>query len=103
MKWIDVCVSKSEVGLGIRDPQHSNATMGAQIWWQWLSKTHTPWARLWVAKYANDRPPADLIRLSSDIFGSLIWNSAKQHSAFIQAHSFWEINSGKSARLWEDS
>lgn len=35
--------------------------------------------------------------------GSLIWNATKQHSSFIQAHSFWEIHSGTTTRFWEDS
>jgi len=33
----------------------------------------------------------------------MIWNATKQHSAFIQAHSFWEIHSGTTAIFWEES
>jgi len=52
IKWTEVCLSKSAGGLGLSDLLHSNNTMGAHIWWNWISKPHTPWARLWQAKYA---------------------------------------------------
>ena len=37
VKWTDVCLPKSAGGLGLRDPLHSNNTMGARIWWNWVS------------------------------------------------------------------
>lgn len=94
--------SESVGGLGLRDPLHSNNIMGARIWWNWISKPHSPWGRLWQAKYAPGSPKEELIRFSSNTPGSLIWNAAKQ-SAFVQAHSFWEIHSSTTARFWEDS
>eukprot|EP00253_Pinus_taeda_P007078 PITA_07078 len=54
-------------------------------------------------KYAPGRPQEDLIHIIMDAPDSMIWNAAKQHSAFIQAHSFWEIQSGDKVRFWEDS
>lgn len=77
--------------------------MGARIWWNWVSKPNSPWARLWQAKYATGSQWSDLIRINSTTQGSLIWNTAKIHSNFIQEHSFWEIHSGTTARFWEDS
>jgi len=73
------------------------------MWWNWLSKPHSPWARLWQAKYARGSQWHDLIRINSIAQGSPIWNAAKIHSRFIQEHSFWEIHSGTLAKLWEDS
>eukprot|EP00253_Pinus_taeda_P032484 PITA_32484 len=103
VKWVDVCQAKANGGLGLRDPLQSNSTMGAKVWWSWLVKPHIPWAKLWQAKYAPGSQWNELIRISPSITGSMIWNSAKIHSAFIQAYSFWEIHSGTSARFWEDS
>lgn len=34
VKWITVCKPKEKGGIGLRDPAHSNAIMGAKIWWQ---------------------------------------------------------------------
>eukprot|EP00253_Pinus_taeda_P011233 PITA_11233 len=102
VKWVEVCQSKANGGLGIRDPIQSNSKMGAKVWWNWLVKPHIPWAKLWQAKYAPGSQWDELIRISLSITGSMIWNSAKIHCTFIQAYSFWEIHSGTSARFWED-
>jgi len=103
VKWTEVCLPKSAGGLGLRVPLYNNNIMGARIWWNWISKPHTLRARLWRAKYASGSAIKDLIRISTTTPSSLIWNVAKQHSAFIQAHSFWEIHSGTTTRFWEDS
>ena len=103
VKWTTVCTPKHMGGLGLRDPQHSNAIMGAKVWWNWLSKPHSPWARLWTDKYANHRPISELIRLTTADSGSLIWNAAKQHRQLIQEHSFWEVHNGQTARFWTDA
>jgi len=103
VNWKEVCQPKSEGRLRLRDPLQSNNTMGARIWWNWISKPHIPWAKLWQEKYALGSQWSDLIRISTTTLGSLIWNAAKLHSAFIQEHSFWEIHSGAIARFWEDS
>jgi len=103
VKWSDVCQQKFNGGLGLRDPLHSNNTMGAKVWWNWLVKPQIPWAKLWQAKYASGSRWEDLIRFNPSSSGSMIWNAAKLHSTFIQEYSFWEVHSGNSARFWEDS
>lgn len=103
VKWTKVFTPKNTGGLGLRDPLHSNLTMGARIWWSWVCKPHIPWAHLWQVKYAPRNSQVDLICFSSEAPGSLIWNAAKLHGAFIQAHSFWEIHSGDKAKFWKDS
>eukprot|EP00253_Pinus_taeda_P015050 PITA_15050 len=103
VNWNEVCQPKAIGRLGLRDPLQSNNTMGARVWWNWLSKPHTPWARLWQAKYVPGCQWKDLIRICPTTPGSLIWNAPNLHSAFIQEHSFWEVHSGTSARFWEDS
>lgn len=77
--------------------------MGACVWWNWISKPHSPWARLWQAKYAPGSQWSDLIRINTTTPGSSIWNSIKLHNTFIQEHIFWEIHSGTTTRFWEDS
>eukprot|EP00253_Pinus_taeda_P009178 PITA_09178 len=103
VNWKEVYQTKSEGGLGLRGPLQSNNTMGARIWWKWISKPHIPWARLWQEKYAPGSQWSDLIRINTTTPGSLTWNAAKLHSDFIQEHSFWEIHSGTTTRFWKDS
>eukprot|EP00253_Pinus_taeda_P011126 PITA_11126 len=94
VKWTTVCTPKEKGGIGLRDPNHSNAIMSAKIWWQWLSFPEKPWASIWTTKYANHRPQEELIKFTPNVKGSLIWNAAKQHFQLIQQHSFWE-------RIWK--
>lgn len=103
VKWDKVCLLKKAGGIGLWDPSHSNEVMGAKIWWRWLSTPNTPWALLWIAKYASNCPIEERIRMSGVGMGSVIWNSAKQHKSLIQHHIFWEIKNGNTARFWEDS
>lgn len=81
--WEMVFHPKTSGGTRLRDPKHRNAVMGAHIWWKWISNPHTPWAILWIEKYANNRPVYELIHLKEVGSGSLIWNAAKQHKNLI--------------------
>ena len=94
---------KEAGGLELRDPTHSNIVMGGRLWWKWTSNPSTPWAKLWNAKYANNWPPEELIRLFPAVPDSLIWTAAKQHNDLIQQHSFWEIRNGGTAKFWTDA
>eukprot|EP00253_Pinus_taeda_P013273 PITA_13273 len=62
VKWATVCTPKDKGGIGLRDPKHSNSIMSAKIWWQCVTNPEKPWVKLWTAKYANNRPPEELIR-----------------------------------------
>eukprot|EP00253_Pinus_taeda_P019391 PITA_19391 len=97
VKWEKACLPKKAGGIGLRDPEHSNAIMGAKIWWKWLSYPSTLWARLWTAKYASNMPLEERIRMSEISKGSTIWNSAILHRDLIQKHSFWEVKDGDSS------
>eukprot|EP00253_Pinus_taeda_P015324 PITA_15324 len=103
VKWDKVCLPKKSGGIGLRDPTLSNTVMGAKLWWCWLAYPNTPWASLWTAKYANNKPMEDKIRMSELSVGSIIWNAAIQHRYLIQQHCFWEIKDGQTARFWDDS
>eukprot|EP00253_Pinus_taeda_P025961 PITA_25961 len=78
VKWSEVCQLKSNGGLGLRDPIHSNHTMGAKVWWNWLVKPHIPWAKLWQAKYALGSQWDELIRISPNIEQELSHRKIKQ-------------------------
>eukprot|EP00253_Pinus_taeda_P013966 PITA_13966 len=103
VKWEKACLPKNAGGIGLRDPKHNNMIMGAKIWWKWLSYPNIPWARLWTAKYANNLPLEEHIRMSEISKGSVMWNSAIKHKDLIQKHSFWEVKDGCTARFWMDS
>eukprot|EP00253_Pinus_taeda_P031538 PITA_31538 len=61
VKWDKVCLPKKAGGIGLRDPEHRNRAMGAKIWWRWLAHPNTPWASLWIAKYASNCPMEERI------------------------------------------
>ena len=103
VKWDKVCLPKIAGGMGLRDPEHSNRAMGANIWWRWLAYPNTPWASLWMAKYTRNCPIEERIRLTELSTGLVLWNSALQQRSLIQEHSFWEIRNGHSALFWEDA
>eukprot|EP00253_Pinus_taeda_P017843 PITA_17843 len=103
VKWDTVCKPKSKGGIGLRDPEKSNAIMNAKIWWQWLIHPDKLWTNIWIAKYTNNIPQTNLIRFKPTLNGSLIWNAAKQHHQLIQKHNFWEIRDGQRARFWMDA
>lgn len=103
VKWSTVCLPKAKGGIGLRDPEQSNSIMNAKIWWHWINNPNKPWEKIWSAKYADNRPQEELIRLIPTEKGSLIWNAAKQHYHLIQQHYFWEIRNGSTARFWTDA
>lgn len=100
--WDKVYKSKLARGLNLIDPDISNKTGGAKLWWHWLKETNLPWARHWK-EYIPNCGDQDLIRLQELPEGSPIWNLAKNNRNIIQNHSFWEIRNGESALFWEDS
>jgi hypothetical protein len=61
--WNTICLPKSNGGLGIRDPELLNKTMGAKTWWRWLQQKDEPWSRLWKHKYVSQIDGLDLIRM----------------------------------------
>eukprot|EP00253_Pinus_taeda_P003053 PITA_03053 len=103
VKWTTICMPKNRGGIGLRDPEHSNTIMGAKIWWQWVSNPDKPWAKLWTAKYANNRPQEYVVRFTPTDKGSVMWNVAKHHYQLIQGHGFWEVRNGKTVRFWTDA
>eukprot|EP00253_Pinus_taeda_P017913 PITA_17913 len=103
VKWEKACLPKSGGGIGLREPEHNNLIMGAKIWWKWLSYPSTQWAKIWTAKYANNLPLEERIRMSEISKGSTIWNSTILNRDLIQKHSFWEVKDGCTSRFWTDS
>eukprot|EP00253_Pinus_taeda_P023191 PITA_23191 len=103
VKWEKACLPKKAGGISLRDPEHSNAIMGAKIWWKWLSYPSTLWVRLWTAKYASNLPLEERIRMSEISKGSAIWNSAILHRDIIQKHSFWEVKDGEAHEILIES
>eukprot|EP00253_Pinus_taeda_P034383 PITA_34383 len=103
IKWEKACLPKKVGGIGLRDPEHNNAIMGAKIWWKWLAFPETLWAKFWSAKYTSNLPLEERIRMTEISKGSIIWGSAIMHRNLIQSHSFWEVKDGSIARFWMDS
>ena len=51
--WKNLCLSKDEGGLGLRDPEALSAVPRAKIWWRWLKNQSDLWDKLWKQKYAT--------------------------------------------------
>ena len=66
VNWGSVYKTKSQGGLGLRDPQIAGLLVGANIWWCCLTHSQEPWAKLWVAKYAPHWDCWELIRFSEE-------------------------------------
>jgi hypothetical protein len=101
--WEKVRRPKRKGGMGLQDPQMTNNTYGVKIWWHWVKETTTPWVNLWKEKYAPDIREQDRIHFKGTREGSAIWNLVWCNKVWIQTHSFWEINNGRTTRFWEDA
>eukprot|EP00253_Pinus_taeda_P028410 PITA_28410 len=102
VKWEKACIPKIGGGIGLRDPEHSNMIMGTKIWWKWLTYPDTQWAQIWTAKYTNNLPLEERVRMTEISKGSTIWNSAILNRDLIQKHSFWEVKNGYH-REWKEA
>eukprot|EP00253_Pinus_taeda_P021755 PITA_21755 len=103
VKWEKACLPKNGGGIGLRDPEHSNKIMGSKMWWKWLSNPDTQWAQIWTAKYTNNLPLVERVRMTEISTGSATWNSVILNKDLIQHHCFWEVKNGSEARFWTDS
>jgi hypothetical protein len=81
--WEKVCKPKRKGGLGLQDPQVTNDTYGAKLWWHWVKEYTTPWVKLWKEKYAMNIQDHDIIRFRGTREGSTIWNLAWRNKSWI--------------------
>jgi hypothetical protein len=44
--WNTICKPKDKGGLGLRDPEILNQTLGAKNWWRWLQQNEELWSHL---------------------------------------------------------
>ena len=95
--------SKTEGGLGLRDPYILNHAMVAKLWWRWLNGGNDLWKRIWTKKYNIPVKPEEILRIRDTPKGSTIWNLASLNKEIITRHAFWEIRDGSLARFWEES
>jgi hypothetical protein len=54
VKWEDVCKSKNEGGLGVRDLRLVNISLLTKWRWKLLSNVNEVWKDVIVAKYGGD-------------------------------------------------
>eukprot|EP00253_Pinus_taeda_P029948 PITA_29948 len=101
--WDRVCKPKSHDGLGLHDLRILNRVLGAKIWWRWLKEIQAPWVKLWKQKYAKELQEKNLIIMTRQVKGSVIWNREWVNRALVQNHNFWEIKNGNLAWFWEDN
>ena len=61
VKWEEFCISKLQVGLGMKDTEKNNEVSGAKIWWIWVNHDDESLVSLWHPKYASGWDKQDLI------------------------------------------
>jgi hypothetical protein len=74
--WNTIFKPKAKGGLGLRDLEILNQTLGAKTWWRWLQQKGELWSKLWKYKYVGQLDQAELIHMLEAPSGSLIWNSS---------------------------
>eukprot|EP00253_Pinus_taeda_P013241 PITA_13241 len=117
VKWDKVCFPKKSGGIGLRDPALSNTVMSTKLWWRWLAYPNTPWASLWTAKYANNKPLEDRIRMDGqtarfwddswqqlpklrDLIQNLSPTHPRPHNS-VTVHSYWNPSANLKSRHWQ--
>lgn len=95
--------SKTEGGLGLRDPYILNHAMGAKFFWHWLNGGNDLCKTIWTKKYNMPAKPEEILRIRDTPKGSTIWNLTNVNKEIIARHAFWEIRDGSSVRIWEEA
>ena len=70
-----MCHQKLNGGLGLKDTELENATVGGKTWQRWLQTLNFLWTQISKKKYSME-VENELIRLEGNIPSSLILNIA---------------------------
>eukprot|EP00253_Pinus_taeda_P036591 PITA_36591 len=113
VKWEKASLPKIGGGIGLRDPEHNNKIMGTKIWWKWLTYPDTQWAQIWTAKYANNLPLVERVRMTEISKDS--WQQLPSINNILQdipnqnllqqetINQFWTTNNTFDHREWKEA
>jgi hypothetical protein len=83
VSWEKMCWTKRKGGLGIQDPQVTNASYREKLCSRWVKYNLILWASMWKEKYAPGRNPQEIIRFTCRREGSSIWTLAWMNKKWI--------------------
>ncbi|KAK1302840.1 hypothetical protein QJS10_CPB12g01232 [Acorus calamus] len=99
VKWMTVCLPKSEGGLGLRRLQEWNkAAMGVRFW-ELASNHQSLWASWMRKKYLSK---VSIWTISSKTTASSVWKSIIKAGTWVKVATQYVIFSGKTINLWSD-
>jgi len=105
VRWENVCKTKEEGGLGVKDIRKFNCALLAKWKWRLLSEEKGKWKDILVSKYSID------VR-SNQVFGkthSWWWRDLSkaceegEEAGWFQKSIAWKIGSGDKVSFWEDA
>ncbi|XP_028802470.1 uncharacterized protein LOC114757563 [Neltuma alba] len=98
--WDDVCRSKEEGGLGLRNARKQNKAFMMKLGWGLVNRRETLWVKLIREKYkcSNDILPT----IGRKKVESQAWKGVRQTWALTEKGIGWKLGDGSRIRFWED-
>lgn len=98
--WDDVCLPKSEGGLGVRRLEKFNVALMATHIWNLVTHKESMWVR-WIHAYKlKNRSFWDVPMASNISWG---WRKLLQIRTLIRPHCWYKIGNGNKASVWFDT
>ena len=99
LSWENVCRTKKEGGLGLRDMEAFNMALLAKQGWRLLTEENTLMTRVLKGKYF---PNNTFMEAKMSTNGSYTWKSILQAREILTKGSQRVIGNGMSTRIWHD-
>lgn len=100
--WDKVYLPKDLGGIGIRNLENQNLSLGAKLVWKLYEYLDSLWAQIIYAKYLNNGPREYIFQISNLPSGSVMWNFICKCRTVILPHLSWIIHNGKKVRFLEE-
>ncbi|XP_026450861.1 uncharacterized protein LOC113350986 [Papaver somniferum] len=98
--WQNMCLSKDLGGLAFIDLEMLNHALLTKLAWRIYHQQDQLLGRLPKAKYFKDE---NFLHISSEKNNtSLVWKGIEQGLFILQQHYYFEVNNGKTTRIWMD-
>jgi hypothetical protein len=98
-KWLHLCTSKEDGGLGFRDFHAFNLALLGKQGWRFIQDPHSLVYRVCKARYF---PNSSFMDAKAGTNPSLIWRSILSARDTIQAGMMWKVGDGRTIKIWED-
>jgi hypothetical protein len=100
VNWETITQPKQSGGLGIRDPENTNSTMGAKLLWRIVSGGNDWWKHALINKYRLGKRKRSMDNPQTQQTSSQIWKLIKGTTPFLREHLSWIPGNGKTIRIW---